>query len=289
VSELSLIFNIPSIINKIDYYLIIILKLIMNLFIAIDNSKLNLTSFILQANNLFLDSKKYQFLIEFFEKIYIFSNKESRLSKLTYHMRLANITNIYRIVPYNINELSIGEFDTESFMYFVEYITSSEFSVHSKLNKLKIILNNSAIFIDDIYEYILKIFLEYPKNLKEISINTALNISLSQLNELLKYNNYNTIENIFMIFSKKSLNNEEYEKIKSDVFYMSHEQALNNENYLKIFFVKRTIKSINKIKNNIMMNLSMKYNRKFMDYNIFKNLEKYICNNYIKNYIIQFK
>ena len=92
-----------------------------------------------------------------------------------------------------------------------------------------------------------------------------------------------------MAFSKKSLNNEEYEKIKSDVFYMSHEQALNNENYLKIFFVKRTIKSINKIKNNIMMNLSSKYNRKFMDYNIFKNLEKYICNNCIKNYIIQFK
>ena len=68
-----------------------------------------------------------------------------------------------------------------------------------------------------------------------------------------------------MTFSKKSLNNEEYEKIKSDVFYMSHEQALNNENYLKIFLVRRTIKSINKIKN-IMMNLSLKYNRKFMDY-----------------------
>jgi hypothetical protein len=224
ISELSLIFNIPTIIIKIEYYFIIILKLIMNLFIVIDNSKLNLTSFILQANNLFLDSKKYQFLIEFFEKIYIFSNKESRLSKLTYHMRLANITNIYRIVPYNINELSIGEFDTESFMYFVEYITSSEFSVHSKLNKLKIILNNSAIFIDDIYEYILKIFLEYPKNLKEISINTALNISLSQLNELLKYNNYNTMQNMFMTFSKKSMNNEEYEKIKSDVFYMSQDK-----------------------------------------------------------------
>ena len=163
VSELSLIFNIPTNIIKIEYYFIIILKLIMNIFIAIDNSKLNLTSFILQASNLSLDSKKYQFLIEFFEKIYIFSNKELRLSKLTYHMRLVNITNIYRIVPYNINELSIGEFDSESFIYFVEYITSSEFSVHSKLNKLKIILNNSVIFIDNIYEYILKIFLEYPK------------------------------------------------------------------------------------------------------------------------------
>ena len=289
VSELSLIFNIPSIIVKIEYYLIIILKLIMNLFIVIDNSKLNLSSFILQANNLSLNSKIYPFLIEFFEKINIFSNKELRLSKLTYHMRIINIPNIYRIVPYNINELSIGDFDTESFTYFMEYITSSEFSVHSKLNKLKINLNNTVLFIDDIYEYILKLFLEYPKNLKEISINTDLNISLGQLNNLLKCNNYNTIENIFMTFSKKSLDNEEYEKIKSEIFYMSNENALNNDNHLKIFFVKRTNKSIKTIKNNIMMNLSFKYNRKFMDYNIFKNLEKYICNNCIKNYIIQFK
>ena len=121
----------------------------MNLFIAIDNSKLNLTSFILQANNLFFDSRKNPFLIEFLDKIYIFSNKELRLSKLTYHMRFINITNIYRIVPYNINELSIGDFDTESFIYFVEYITSAEFSVHSKLNKLKINLSNT-ILLDEI-------------------------------------------------------------------------------------------------------------------------------------------
>ena len=289
VSELSLIFNIPSIISKIEYYIIIISKLIMNLFIAIDNSKLNLTSFILQANNLFFDSRKNPFLIEFLDKIYIFSNKELRLSKLTYHMRFINITNIYRIVPYNINELSIGDFDTESFIYFVEYITSAEFSVHSKLNKLKINLSNTVLFIDDIYKYILKIFLEYPKNLKEISINTDLTISLRHLNKLIICNNYNTIEDIFVTFSKKSLNDEEYEKIKSEIFYMNNEPVLNNDNYLKIYFVKRTIKSINIIKRNIMMNLSLKYNRKFMDYNIFKKLEKYICNNYIKNYIIQFK
>ena len=38
-----------------------------------------------------------------------------------------------------------------------------------------------------------------------------------------------------------------------------------------------------------MMNLSLKYNRKFMDYDIFKSLEKFICKNCNKNYIIQFK
>ncbi len=65
-------------------------------------------------------------------------------------MRFVNITNIYRIVKYNINYLSIGDFYTESFIYFVKYITSSEFSVHSKLNNLIINLSNTILFIDDI-------------------------------------------------------------------------------------------------------------------------------------------
>ena len=290
VSELSLIFNIPSIMSRIDYYYLIILKLIMNLFIVIDNSKLTLTSFIIQTNNFCLDSKKYPFLIEFLDKMYIFSNKELKLSKLTFQMKLINITNIYRIIPYNIIELSIGEFDCESFLYFVEYITSSEFSLHSKLNKLKINLSHTILYIDDIYEYLLKLYTDYPKHLKEISINIDLKIRLKQLNELLNCTNYNTIENIFMTFSKKSLNYKEYEdKIINEIFYLCKDKALNEENYIPLYFVKRTNKTNNMIKNNIMMNLSLKYNKKFMDYDIFKSLERFVCIKLKKNYIIQFK
>ena len=290
VTELSLIFNIPSLINKIEYYLIIILKLIMNLFIVIDNSKLNLSSFILQVDNFSFDSKKYPYLIEFLNKIYIFSNKELKLSKLTCQMKFLNITNIYRIIPYNINELSIGEFDCLSFMCFIDYITSSEFSVHSKLNKLKINLINTIFFIDDIFDYFLKLFSEFPKNLKEISIDTELSITLEQLNKLLNITNYNTIENIFMTFSKKSLNDKGYDgKINNEIFYMSKDKVLNDENYIDLFFIKRNIKTIRNIKTNIMINIGLKYNRKFMDYNIFKNLEKFLCKNCKKKYIIQFK
>ena len=133
--------------------------------------------------------------------------------------------------------------------------------------------------------------MDYPKNLKEISIDTDLNIRLNQLNLLLNCTNYNTIENIFMTFSKKSLYNKDYEnsKIINDIFYLSKEKILNNDNYIPLIFVKRTNKTINMIKLNIMMNLSLKYNKKFMDYHIFKSLEKYICIKYKKNYIIQFK
>ena len=290
VSELSLIFNYPLILNKIDYYLIIILKFIINLFIAIDNGKIYLTSFILQANNFSLDSRKYPFLIEFFEKITIFSNKELRLSKLIYQMKFININNIYRIIPYNITELSLGEFDYETFVYFAEYITSDEFSIHSKLSKLKIKLSNNILCIDNIYDYLLILLTEYPKNLKEISVDTYLSITLEQLNTLLKCTNYNTIQNIFMTFSKKSLNDKGYEgKIKNDINNISKENILDDENYINIKYVIRTNRTVNIIKNNIMMNLSLKYNKRFMEYNIFKCLEKFYCKNCNKKYLIQFK
>ncbi len=288
VSELSLIFNYPLIINRIDHYLMILLKFIMNLFIAIDIMKLNLTSFILQANNFFFDSRKYPFLIDFLDSLEIYENKEIRLSKLICQMKFVNISNLYRIIPYNINEISIGEFDYESFACFVEYITSAEFSVHSKLSKLKIKLSQNVFDMDIIYDYLLMLLTEYPKNLKEISVDTYLSITYEQLNNLLKCTDYNTIENIVMTFSKRSLDDKGFDgKIKNEI--LDKENILSDENYIDIKYVGRTIKAVKLIKNNIMMNLCLKYNKKFMDYNIFKNLEKFVCKISNKKYLIQFK
>ena len=280
VSELSFIFNISSIMTKTEYYLTIILKVFINLFIAIDNSKLSLISFNFQAPNFPFDSRKYPFLIDFLNNLYIFKNKKLRLSKLTFHMRIIDIHNLYRIIPYNITELSIGEFDYESFVYFIEYLISSEFSVHSKLNKLKIYLSNTIVSIDETYIYLLNLIQEYPKCLKELSINTSLSISFKKLMLLLNSSNYNTLENIFLKFSKKSLKDKEYQ---------NKENPINSNNFINLFFVKRTIKSTNLIKSNIMMNLSLKYNKNFMDYNIFRNIEKFLCNNSKKSYYVQFK
>ena len=195
-------------------------------------------------------------------------------------MRIIDIHNLYRIIPYNITELSIGEFDYESFEYFIEYLISSEFSVHSKLNKLKIYLSNTIVSIDETYIYLLNLIQEYPKCLKELSINTSLSISFKKLMLLLNSSNYNTLENIFLKFSKKSLKDKEYQ---------NKENPINSNNFINLFFVKRTIKSTNLIKSNIMMNLSLKYNKNFMDYNIFRNIEKFLCNNSKKSYYVQFK
>ena len=288
VKELSLIFNIPSLIKKMDFYIRAILKFIINIFIAIDNMKLTLSTFNLQTSNFFFDGNKYPFLDEFFGKLCIYSNHELILSKLTCQMKFKNITNIYRIIPYNVTQLSIGELDYQTFIHFTEYITSSQFSRHSQLYKLKLYLSNNLISIDECYEYLLRLITEYPKGLKEIGINTHFIIKKEQMDNLLKSVDYNTIESLYMNFNNQSLKDKGYELIKKDIFFTNEINLLNEGNYIKIYFTKRTNKSIVNIRDNIMTNLSLKYNKDFLDYDIFKSLERFICEKEKKKYVIQF-
>lgn len=288
VNELSLIFNIPSLLKKIDFYLMVILKFILNIIIAIDNMKLNLSTFNLQTSNFFFDNNKYPFLEDFLDNIYIFLNNEIKISKLTCQMRFINIKNLYRIIPYHVTQLSLGELDLKTFIFLTKYLTSSNFSVHSKLGKLKINLSNTLLKIDECYEYLIKLLDEYPKGLKEIGINTHLKIKKEQIDFLLKKIDYNTIENIFLNFDKMSLEDAGFKTIKKDIYFINNDNIIKNDNYMKLFFVKRTHKSTTYIMSNIMYNLSLKYNKNFMDYNIFRTIEKFRCTKEEKEYIIRF-
>ena len=77
LNELSLLFDIPNLLNKNDYFILIIIKFLLNLFILIDNSKLNLLSFILQGKNLSFDNRRFPFLSNFFDQINIWNNKNN--------------------------------------------------------------------------------------------------------------------------------------------------------------------------------------------------------------------
>ena len=289
VSELSLIFNIPTLLKKIDFYLMVILKFILNIFIAIDNMKLNLSSFNLQTTNFFFDNNKYPFLEEFLDKIVIYSNNELKISKLTCQMKFINIKNLYRIIPYNVNQLSFGELDNKTFIYLIEYLTSSNFSVHSQLLRLKLNLSSSLLNIQDCYEYLIRLLTLYPKGLKELGLYTNLIITKEKMDLLLKKMNYNTIENFFFNFNKMSLEDNGFQSIKKNIFFVNNnDNILKNDNYMKLFYLKRTNKSVSYIMSNIMTNLGLKYNKKFMDYNIFRTIEKFRCVKEEKEYMIRF-
>ena len=208
ITELSLIFDIPTILIKNGYYNNVLMKFFLDLFIFIDSSLNNIKTLSLNSENFVFDSRKYPILNDFCDKLSFYLKKEHKLTNLTFQVKFYNIRKIYRFIPYNLSNLSIGSLDYETFNCLVDYLTSSDYSIRTKLYKLKISLNNSVVDInkDKIYETIIRLFAEFPKGLSEISLYTYLIISYEQLYNLLIKSNYSTLLNIFIQFSIKSFN-----------------------------------------------------------------------------------
>jgi len=289
IKELSLIFDIPTILKQVDYYEIIIMKLILNIFIHLNkcvpkDSHNALSSLAIFADNLILDNRKHPYLNECFDNITIY-RKNTTLKKLTLKIKMYEICNIYKIIPYKINYLTLGYFDLETLKYFVEYITSSEFSRYSEIKNLQIFLGNIIISLDTCYDLIVRLLTEYPKNLQEIDLYTSLNANFYQVTNILSKANYNTIEKIFMQFNKLSFEND-YLKKKFEKGNQSKENRYDK--FIDLFYVKRNEKDKNKILKT-MHRIGNKYNKLFMDYNIFLCLEKFISGKDKKKIIVQYK
>ena len=289
ITELSLIFDIPTILIKNGYYNNVLMKFFLDLFIFIDSSLNNIKTLSLNSENFVFDSRKYPILNDFCDKLSFYLKKEHKLTNLTFQVKFYNIRKIYRFIPYNLSNLSIGSLDYETFNCLVDYLTSSDYSIRTKLYKLKVSLNNSVVDInkDKIYETIIRLFAEFPKGLSEISLYTYLIISYEQLYNLLIKSNYSTLLNIFIQFSIKSfIKYKEFEnKLEYDI--NQKEKIIRIDNFIDLYAIHRS-KNITTNLINLMMHLGEK-NKDFMQYNIYTNIEKFLCNKEKKKVIIQFK
>ena len=260
------------------------------MFIYLDKSDITisknvLNSFTIIAENIFFDNRKYPFLNIFFDNINIYRKKKLLLKKLTLKLKMIGITNIYKIIPYNINYLSLGSFDSETFEYFVEYITSIEFNIHSELISLQITLDNNILFINQCFDLLLRLLVEYPRNLEEICIYTNLIADYNSIKKLLEKTNFNKIKKIFIQLSKKSLDDNNFKKKYGDKLEKLKDNRDNN--FMDLFFVKNNEKNkVNILR--MMYKIGNKYNKNFMDCNIFLGIEKYISNCEKKQIIIQY-
>ena len=289
-AELSLIFDLPTILVKNGHYNNVIMKFILNMFIIIDKTLNHFKTLSINAENFIFDSRKNPILNNFFDKLSIHLNRDNELTSLTFQVKLYCITKIYRLIPYNLTYLSLGSFDYDTFKGFVDYFASGEFSKSSKLNKLKITLNNSVFEIDKVYKYLVKLFTEYPKSLTEISLFSSLTISYKDLINLLMKTNYNTLSNILLQFNKKSIMIDENlkKKLEYDISNnLDTDFSLKIDNFVELFVIKRN-KKLSKELINLMMHLN-KNNKNFLKYNIYTNIEKYYFPRERKNAIIQFK
>ena len=284
--ELSIVLDIPiKLINQYKY-ITLLLKLILNLlsFISSPMSFLGILS--IQAESVIIDARKHIYLPKFFDMISLCDKTESKLKSFTLNCKLYHIKNIYKIIPFGIEYLSLGSLDLETLKNLTDYLTSIDFSENSKLKKLQIYLNNSIFTYEQCKDYLEQLLIEHPRNLSQISIYTYITIKYIDLKELLLKSNYNIIENIFFLFRKESLKDEGYkEKLQKEEY---KQKIIIDRNFIDLFYVRRKKKNTNMILN-LMDKLSQKINKSFYHYYIFLNIEKYIESMQKKIIVFEFK
>ena len=286
INELSIIFDIPNKLVNNNRYITLIQKLILNLIAFIDSAISNLTILSIQAESLELNGRKCIYLEKFFDKLNLYKNHDNKVKSLTIQCQIYKIINIHKLIPYGIEYLSLGSFDLNTFIFLVNYLTSIDFSEHSKLKKLQINLNNTIFKYEECKEYYEQLLIEHPRNLTQISIYSHLIIDYFQLKNLLLKSNYNIIENIFLSFNKKSLKDEGYkEKLKPEEY---NKNIIIIPNFLDLYYNQRKRKNT-KIIIELINILSNKINKSFNNYNIFLNIEKFMESIEKKINVIEFK
>lgn len=285
LKEISLILDMPFILQKVDNYEIMLIKFIINIFLFINKFQKSYNKITIISDNLNFDNRKYPFLSDLLDNISIYQAEENKIESLTLKFKIYDIYNIYRIIPYNVTHLSLGSFDLISFRYFVEFITSAEFSIHSQIKYIQITLSNSILIMDEtIAESLEQLLIYYPKNLEEICINTSIYTNSAQMENLIKNTNYNKIRKIVIKY-----NNSEDKMYKTPNKNEIIEES-SIESGMDLYYIKKDDENYEKNKNKIlsmMYKLGEKFNKKFMDFSIFSQLEKFLCNKGKKTIIFQ--
>ena len=101
--------------------------------------------------------------------------------------------------------------------------------------------------------------------------------------------NYNTLGNIFLQFSVKSILNGKNleEKLEHDLTEDDKNLSLNTDSFFDLYAIKRDNAITNKIIN-LLMNLG-KINKDVLQYSIYSNIEKFLCPKELKKVLIRFK
>ena len=203
LNELCLVLNIPFVLYNNENYNLSLIKFIINIFIFLCFEKNQIKIFKLIAPLIKLDNRKTIFLNDFFGKIA--KNNMENIHTLFLQLNLCKINNIVNLIKTNLNNLSIGNFDLNTFSSFVDKYSNDEFISESKLVNIKIILNKGIIeYNNDIKKNFLKLFEKNPKNLMNLEIVTNIKINYEQLHELIIAIKKNYVNKYFITFNKES-------------------------------------------------------------------------------------
>lgn len=286
LKELVLLLDLPSIISNSEKYTLVLLKFFINLFLLLKSKDNHFETLTILANYLLFDNRKYPIINEFLNKLLIYKTPSIKLQKFSFQARFYCVSTLYRIIPYNIQFLSLGDLDLSSFHSITSYLTSLGFKPHSQLVSLSLTVSNTITSYNLLQEDINAILTHYPKSLKEVTLSTWLTTNTGQIKTLMKLVDYNTLEKIILEFGKIT----DREKRYSRDSFSSGGSSQNSRSFGKEFnsmYIVRTRKKTNRILQ--LMSIAKQYNKKIMCLPIFLNIEKFLASSCHKEIKIKSK
>ena len=261
---LTLIFEQPDILLYNENYFWVIMKFLFNIFLMLNRGKFQLKELKLICPYLNFDNVKNPLIESFLDGINLI-DKNKNLSRFSLRAQISKLPNICNLISKNIQYLIIGDFDLETFKFFIQFYQSEKFVKESELLYLKIILSKTLIEYNVIKEDFSNLIQgSQPNNIMEFEFECNLNIPSFDLNQILLKTNGNSIEKYTFKFN---VNQEEYLKFNYDCYW---------------FFNKNLKKRLNKYLGLIMKYDFLSKERK----NISKKIFKFLMPNNRKEIII---
>ena len=240
LKEISLYFDIPSVLVYDDSYSLILLKFMVNflLFLTYEPNRFNKVDIV--APYLKLDNRRFPIIEELFEEINLYNDdikNSSTIKHLVIQIQMYKILNIKKLISLNLMKLFLGDLDRDTFDSFLQHYTSSSFQNSSMLVSIKISLSIIEVVYEDVKELVMLYLKTKPKrlcrqdlisslkfkskeNMKEL-LHVLYNenkvkqtyVEIAMTNRELLYDCYNDLENekleqltaIGMVFIKKNL------------------------------------------------------------------------------------
>ena len=156
LNELSITFELPTLIENNDEIILTLMKFIFNLLIFLVYAEHKLTTFKLIAPFMKVDNRILPFIDEVLDEI-VFDNdtqnqnaKTNPLKDFELEFQMYKIINIGNLLSVNFTTLYLGDLDCETFSHFMIAFTNETFIKNTQLEVIKIGLNNNAVLYSDI-------------------------------------------------------------------------------------------------------------------------------------------
>ena len=118
LSKLILIFNIPFALVDNNFYIITIVKFIINIIFLLDDTNYPLYNLAIVAPDIIFDKDICPILEDYFQELNIHNSNEN-LIELNLKIQIYKIVNIKNLISTKIIILNIGNFDLDSFGIFI--------------------------------------------------------------------------------------------------------------------------------------------------------------------------